>query len=352
MTKSHASPGWYRAGQFLGRRIVAWIEIGALLSGAAALVSLTASHWWFADLLAQFRLQWATALGGGVILFLVRRRWITASVVSVLFLWQSVPLGVYALVPSPETKETGDSPEGEIRLVSFNVLSANPRHGEVGAYLLASDADVVGLLEVTPSWVRNLEGIAARWPHRYESPRSDNFGLALWSRIPVRESTWIRHEPGSIPSLLVRFAPRSGAPFQLILTHPVPPVGREATVWRDDQLRSLARVIGSTDSPPWILAGDFNLTPWSPRFREALREGRLLDPARGRGIRATWHRFPTIWGGLPIDHTLHTSGITPLDHEIGPSLGSDHRPVVFTFGVSAMSREEEVNRTTSIRQEE
>jgi endonuclease/exonuclease/phosphatase (EEP) superfamily protein YafD len=40
------------------------------------------------------------------------------------------------------------------------------------------------------------------------------------------------------------------------------------------------------------------------------------------------------WFALPIDHTLVSPGVRVVQREVGPDLGSDHRPVTTTIEFS------------------
>jgi endonuclease/exonuclease/phosphatase (EEP) superfamily protein YafD len=71
------------------------------------------------------------------------------------------------------------------------------------------------------------------------------------------------------------------------------------------------------------------MTPWSPWFVRLVREAGLRDSGAGRGVRPTWAPAPVpTWLGLPVDHMLGTPGFRVLTRELGPRMGSDHRPMV------------------------
>jgi endonuclease/exonuclease/phosphatase (EEP) superfamily protein YafD len=81
---------------------------------------------------------------------------------------------------------------------------------------------------------------------------------------------------------------------------------------------------------PVLLVGDLNATPWSHGMR-LLRDGtdlgyRSPDPA----WTATWYSFYLL--GIPIDHALATPPLVIARREIGPSVGSDHRPQLLEIG--------------------
>jgi endonuclease/exonuclease/phosphatase (EEP) superfamily protein YafD len=73
--------------------------------------------------------------------------------------------------------------------------------------------------------------------------------------------------------------------------------------------------------------GDLNATPFSPRFKNLLIDCGLRDSSLGFGITRTWHsEIPLL--GLPIDHILVSRDLAVISREVGPKVGSDHRPVM------------------------
>jgi endonuclease/exonuclease/phosphatase (EEP) superfamily protein YafD len=91
----------------------------------------------------------------------------------------------------------------------------------------------------------------------------------------------------------------------------------------------LAREVQKT-SGPVIVAGDFNVTRWSSKSA-SLRHAGLTDASYGKAPGATWTRSnPLI--SIPIDRMLYGGDGMHCDRfEIGPELGSDHRPLIAEF---------------------
>ena len=87
------------------------------------------------------------------------------------------------------------------------------------------------------------------------------------------------------------------------------------------------------NNPNVVVAGDFNHTPYTPRFARLAAEGRLLA-ARHPGLwpitwRAQFRGVPVLdrLFGLPIDQVLVNDHFAVRTVAIGPELGSDHLPV-------------------------
>ncbi len=213
----------------------------------------------------------------------------------------------------------------------FNVLSSNREHQAVIDYIRETDPDMILLLEMTSEWQHDLGVLVADWPYHRGEPRDDNFGIGFYSRI----------EPESLEIAYLSYQglPSIGAVIGLgdshltfLGAHPVPPLGDQWSKLQNDQLRSIAAYMNARGGPK-LLAGDLNNTPWASGFKRLLKETKLRNASRGRGIHAS---FPSQLGrfGMPIDHILHSSEVIIHKKTIGPVLGSDHQAVVIDFSLA------------------
>ena len=161
-------------------------------------------------------------------------------------------------------------------------------------------------------------------------PREDNFGIALFSRLPMRDTKVTYFGNAGVPSIVARGATRA-AEIVIIATHPLPPVGTEHFDLRNEQLQHIAEYVRSVKGP-LILLGDLNTSPWSWHFKRFVQVSALVDSARGRGWQPTWpSMMPLLL--VPIDHALCTRDVVALSRETGASIGSDHYPLIVTFGI-------------------
>jgi len=232
------------------------------------------------DLLANFRVQYALYLVVAALLFFLCRnsRWaVVTAVLAALNLWIISPY----LVPSPRSavveKELGES----FRLMNFNVLSSNRRHDDVITYLREKDADFVFLLEASPEWEPALKKLSDLYPHQKNEIQAGNFGIALLSKTPFQKVEVAEYTPliASIDALVLVGDKR----VRLIGTHPYPPINAKVCRLRNAHMQRLAESIAKeTGATKTIVAGDFNMTPWSPHFVDFLSASQLEDSAKGR----------------------------------------------------------------------
>jgi len=296
-----------------------------MLAAASSILALGARGHWLMDLLANFRVQYALYLVVAALLFFLCRnsRWaVVAAVAAALNLWIISPY----LVPSPRSavaeKELGES----FRLMNFNVLSSNRRHDDVITYLREKDADFVFLLEASPEWEPALKKLSDLYPHQKNEIQAGNFGIALLSKTPFQKVEVAEYTP-SIASIDA-FVLVGDKRVRLIGTHPYPPINAKVCRLRNAHMQRLAESIAKeTGATKTIVAGDFNMTPWSPHFVDFLSASQLEDSAKGRGVMPTWYALPLFSFGVPIDHICVSEGIHIEDRGVGPDLGSDHRAV-------------------------
>ena len=296
-----------------------------MLAAASSVLALGARGHWLMDLLANFRVQYALYLVVAALLFFLCRnsRWaVVTAVLAALNLWIISPY----LVPSPRSavveKELGES----FRLMNFNVLSSNRRHDDVITYLREKDADFVFLLEASPEWEPALKKLSDLYPHQKNEIQAGNFGIALLSKTPFQKVEVAEYTP-SIASIDA-FVLVGDKRVRLIGTHPYPPINAKVCRLRNAHMQRLAESIAKeTGATKTIVAGDFNMTPWSPHFVDFLSASQLEDSAKGRGVMPTWYALPLFSFGVPIDHICVSEGIHIEDRGVGPDLGSDHRAV-------------------------
>ena len=75
---------------------------------------------------------------------------------------------------------------------------------------------------------------------------------------------------------------------------------------------------------PLIVAGDFNLTPWSVKLQRFTRETGLK---RYNTFTPTWP-MNRLMPFVTIDNIFASKQFEPLKVETAPAIGSDHRPII------------------------
>lgn len=295
-------------------------DVVCLLGVASTGMGFLASSGWFFELASHFRVQLAVALTLLAVGMAFQKRHDAVVVLLVgALLNGGLVLGVARPQPSPVV-----SHGVPLRVVALNVHTPNRQHDRVVAYLRETEADVIVALEVDSRWARALEALNDRYPHRVVEAREDNFGIVLLSRKPILQSEVVDLPGSEVPSIHVTLNV-DGVHLPVLGTHPVPPANSVHAAERNRQLASIA-IWAASHSGKAVVLGDLNTTPWSPHFGRLLAEGHLVRAHPRWGVVPTW-MADHPWVALPLDHVLVSPEIGVTSVEVGPDVGSDHRPV-------------------------
>ncbi len=294
----------------------------------AATVSAFFGRWvWWLDLVANFRPQLGVAaVVFGVTLMVGRwRRLGTATL--------AAGLVNAALVAPLFIAPSGPGAEGvRVRVVTFNVFASNDRYEEVIGYLRGVDADVVFLHETSAPWEEALED--ADLPYEVFPSRSDEliFGTLVLAR-PGAKVVSYGFAPSEPRAVEVELPLDDGRTLRMLGVHTLAPTTERRAALRDAQLR-FAGEWAAARRPPLVVAGDLNAGPWSWAFARMAELGDLQDSARGFGLQLTFPATANPALRVPIDHLLHSEGVTVVGRRLGPRLGSDHFPLVVDLAVN------------------
>jgi endonuclease/exonuclease/phosphatase (EEP) superfamily protein YafD len=97
------------------------------------------------------------------------------------------------------------------------------------------------------------------------------------------------------------------------------------------ELRALAAARPSLGSR-LIVCGDFNTVSWAAQFQDFSRSTGLTDVFRGAWHAYSWPSWSRLLG-VPLDHCLISSGLAVRERHFGPSIGSDHFPLVVDVAI-------------------
>jgi endonuclease/exonuclease/phosphatase (EEP) superfamily protein YafD len=279
------------------------------------------------DNLSNFPAHFAAAFLACTVLFALHRRLVATLAclaLTALALWRVVPW--YFDAPSvPE-----DAARPHVRLLVSNVYYANREHKRLLGLVEREEPDVVGLVEVSTRWLRKLKRLRERYPYHYEVPDEHYVGLALYSRLPIEDARTLRL-PGETSSPAIAATLKApGGDVELVLAHPMSPIGAEYIRHRNEQIAALARHAHAAQVP-LVLAGDLNVTMWNDAYRPLVDVAGLRNARAGHGVGATWPAIGPF--GVPIDHILASPGVQLRNFRVLPGIGSDHLPVTAEFSV-------------------
>ncbi len=303
-------------------RFLHWLVV--LLGAALAASQLGGLHYML-DNLSNFLPQFSAAFALCAVALAAFRdlRWAAASALGAALAF--APVWPWYLRDDPAPRVVTTAP---LKLLVSNVYFRNQEHARLIRLIEEDRPDLIGLVEVTPRWLRKLEPIHSDYPWRFEIPDESYVGLALFSRLPLSDARVIRLGDATHPAIAATVQ-TPGGPVEVVLVHTSSPVSAEFTELRNAQIRALAR-FASAENRPLVIAGDFNLAMWNRNYRP-LAEAGLVNARQSYGIDASW---PAGWPfGAPIDHILVTPAVQVRNFRVLAAVGSDHLPVAAEFSL-------------------
>jgi endonuclease/exonuclease/phosphatase (EEP) superfamily protein YafD len=196
-------------------------------------------------------------------------------------------------------------------VATFNLWFENERIDEVDTFLNQTDADVVMLQEVTGEHLAPLhKGLDARYAYSV-----GDFGIVIFSKYAIKADGRVDRAgyPESL-RLLARWVELDvhGTAVEVVGVHcarPFHPLLQAQDVAALTQL-VLARTL------PIVVAGDFNLTPWTDHLNRVTRMTELglagVRQDRRDGRRAAGF-------GSPADHCQHRARARPARQGLRPA---------------------------------
>jgi endonuclease/exonuclease/phosphatase (EEP) superfamily protein YafD len=225
-----------------------------------------------------------------------------------------------------------------LRVMSFNICGNNPDTQAIVKSIRAMNPDMVMLVEVSPKMMEQITtNLKIELPHHFRSPGG---GLGVLSKLTLKSAQGEKFA-GSDATNLVATIEYHQREIRVIGTHPMVPKGLDLFEYRNRHLQAIGNYLkDSKDSV--ILLGDFNLTPWSPYYRQLIQTTGLYNTRMGFGILPTWTRsspcaelpnwlIPIL--NIPIDHIFVTRDLQVLRTYVGDNGNSDHAPIISELAI-------------------
>jgi endonuclease/exonuclease/phosphatase (EEP) superfamily protein YafD len=254
-----------------------------------------------------------------------------------LFLWAAAGLLINAALFSSvfATTAIGASSASApaLTVLAVNVRYENTAYDEVASAVRAANPDIILLSEYLTHHDENLIGrLQQQYPYVASCPRlNTGCDVAIYSRWPFVGDPEATAYSAQAPSAIV--------------THVRLPAGTSVTVaavhvdFPGHLAKQSADISWLTEKAsawqgPVVIAGDFNLTPWTAMFRRLQRATGLV---RHGTLQRSWpvQSFAPNVPFVLLDNVLTTPDIKSVSFRTGPQLGSDHLPVVATLELPA-----------------
>jgi endonuclease/exonuclease/phosphatase (EEP) superfamily protein YafD len=297
-----------------------WLDRVLLICAAAVvalnLLPLGARGSWMLELTTHFRVQYLVVTAATCALVALRRKWLASAALVAAGAVSAVPVAPYLSLPI--------TPSASAAPATVKVLTVNVSYRQFSVRRLLeivreSDPDVLIVQELTPHAERVLADFDKAFPHFHKFPADGPRGIGLWSRHELESPTTFAL--GRLPAIEARVKAPQGT-FTVIGAHLSSPVRPRRAAARNSELRELG-VRSAAVEGPLVVAGDFNITPYSPYFTDWLAASGLTDTRRGRTLSPSWPTMVPLVG-IPIDHVAVSSEFEIRSHRRLPNFESDH----------------------------
>jgi len=302
-----------------------------------------APHWWVFDIVTSYRPQEAIALAVAVVMALILRCWkiLPIAVLALaLNVWQVAP--VYR-EHQPARAVGSDT----LSIAHLNLQSSKGDIPAMKAWLADHPADIVVILDTqrdlavavyqgVGDYSMVYPAVAGFTTNKKSKTTSVTFAPRSAEVVvltDIQGVTAAKPTTSDLPTSAVEIHTAIGdQDVTLLGLHTESPTTSERHRTRDVQLDAVGSWIDATPAPA-IAFGDFNVTYYSPVFRDLLDRTGARSSQLGFGIQATW---PVQFrpAGIGIDQSIYSGGLTAVTRRRGPSLGSEHRVLIVTYALS------------------
>jgi endonuclease/exonuclease/phosphatase (EEP) superfamily protein YafD len=301
------------------------LQVAAVLTIVVSIVTRLNIPHHSIELFSHFRLQYFVVSILLMVTFVIIKQPNFAFALLATAIFNSVFIIAWYL---PVDSEAGG--DQSLKVVHANVLARNDKYQRLIDFIAEEDPDMIFLQEVTEEWVAGTASLKSGYPHFYAEPRADNYGIAVYSRIPFESIRHVDSPPLGYPTI-VATATVGTKKLTLVSSHPTIPLGKRLYTARNQQIGSLVELVREPGRPV-VMFGDFNSSLWDPRYGELVRSTGLPSARHGFGILPTWPTF-LPFAMIPIDHFQTSAGIGVSNLQTGKNIGSDHLPLIATLSL-------------------
>ncbi|MEM9774345.1 MAG: endonuclease/exonuclease/phosphatase family protein [Chloroflexota bacterium] len=304
----------------------ALVEIGCLVILIFTIVGLFGRFHWIADLTNHPRPFWllGAVIAAGLTAFSSQRFIFYAAIVSIL-------INGYFVLPYiiPKVSTAYAANQTVVKLMTSNVLYGNRSPDQLMETVNAVDPDILIVQEMSGYNQDQMAALWEKYPYISDSPNGGAQEIIVFSKLELlsvehyTEDTLWRSQAQVTVNI-------DGQITTILGMHPKAPMSNNRYQRRNGELSRTATRVSQIETP-LVVAGDLNITPWTPIFKRFLSNANLTDGRARSGLHMTWSPdgLPRV---IPIDHVLYR-GIDLHSFTSGPDTGSDHLPVIVEFSV-------------------
>ena len=328
---------------FLMKNIRFAVNFAAIVAAVATFLCFLADQWWIFQLLDHLRVQLSLILLLALLFNGLKYRFWSLAFSLPLFLNLLLILPLFILPAQNINIVRGnDISKNSLHLLHLNLDRNNTNYTRTLQYLDQQNADLIFLQEVTPAWLNQIESNLTRYRVIESRPLKNSHGVAFL--VPTNlspslkiKNTEIIHFPSNSERPMIATEIEWNQPLSILSLHVTRPRNQGTSSYQQKELDAVAAWSQQQQNQgnKILIIGDFNLTPWSGRFRQFLQAANLKNSQRGFGLQPTWPAGLPPFMMIAIDHGIYSKEIVTLDRKTGQALGSDHLPLSLKIALAS-----------------
>ncbi len=310
--------------KIIANRIIFWLVIFSIVN----IASFFPTENIFIDLISHFRIQYIAIIFIFFVTFILFVKYKRIKKIGSILLSILLICNVYELNPYLHKPVYSNNNKG-VKIGVYNVLTENNNYNLFLEELKRQKPDIAIVLEVNDKWIENIKTINKYYEYSLECPSEDNFGIALYSKLPLKNQKIEYWSDYAVPVIKADISIRNQI-FTLYCVHTLPPTNKEYLLARNTMLKNIASKINNKEKI--IVAGDFNTTIFSHIYKNTIKkEGGIDAQSQQSEIKGTWTtKFPEILR-ITLDHIIVSKNIQIQNYNRGNKIGSDHFPIYATL---------------------
>ena len=327
---------------------IAVLVFGGLVVVVTLLSLLRAKAWWIRIWdFPRFQLALTGVLSLAAAAFVSlpldpRARWLFVTALTVATAFQTALIWRYTpLAPKEVQRSRSDDRTAHLSLLISNVLQKNRDADRLLRVLRSVDPDIILCVETDDWWRERLDALEETHPHTVKFPLPNTYGMLLYSRLPLHDTSVDFLIQPDIPSIQAHIELLNGERVWLNCVHPRPPAPGESdeSLERDAELLLVGKRVCNAVEPV-VVCGDLNDVAWSRTTRLFQKTSRLVEPRKGRGLYNTFHARVPIFR-FPLDHVFHSDSFRLIVMRRLEYVGSDHFPVYAALSLEPAAEHEQ-----------
>jgi len=214
-----------------------------------------------------------------------------------------------------------------LKVLSYNVLWSNKQYDQAIDLINRERPDIIAFQEAQAPWQKALTALKTDYPYHVGATKLE---IEVYSKLPLTNTKIELY--GTYRGLVISDVQIGNNLIKFIATHAYPQLyfGSEGWKIRNQHLEVGIAEYARNLKQSVVIAGDLNVSIWSPFYRSLIKKSNLHDARQGFGVLPSHSVINPSYASLsaPIDHCLVSQDIQVKNFATGENIGSDHLPII------------------------